>query len=41
MQALETNGTWEIVRKPKENVPIGCKWVFAIIKYRADGPIER
>ena len=40
MHALEKNGTWEVVPKPKEKVPVGCKWVFTI-KYKVDGSIER
>lgn len=40
VQAPEKNETWEIVQKPKDKVPVGCKWVF-IIKYKADGLIER
>ena len=40
MRALEKNGTWEVVPKPKDKVPVGCRWVFTI-KYKADGEIER
>ena len=40
MHALEKIGTWEVVPKPKEKVPVGCKWVFTI-KYKGDGSIER
>ena len=40
MQALEKNGTWEIVEKPRDAVPVGCKWVFTV-KYRSYGSIER
>ena len=39
MLALEKNGTWEIVQKPKDKVPVGCKWVF-MVKYKADGSIK-
>jgi hypothetical protein len=28
MQSLEKNGTWEIVRLPKQKKSIRCKWVF-------------
>ena len=38
--ALEKNGTWEIVQKPEDKSPMGCKWVFTI-KYKSDGSIER
>ena len=28
MDALEKNGTWELVELPKEKKLVGCKWVF-------------
>lgn len=40
MRALEKNRTWDVVQKPKEKEPVGCKWVFTI-KYKANGSIER
>jgi len=40
MQALEKNGTWEVVKKPRDAVPVGCKWVFTV-KYKSNGSIER
>ncbi|WVZ24536.1 hypothetical protein V8G54_003080 [Vigna mungo] len=40
MEALNKNGTWELVTLPPGKKPVGCKWVYAI-KYRADGTIER
>ena len=40
IQALEENGTWEVVKLPAGKSAIGCKWVFKI-KYQADGKIER
>ena len=40
MEALEKNGTWDVVVLPREKSPIGCKWVFTV-KYKADGSLER
>lgn len=40
MQALDKNGTWEIVQKPRNKTPVGCKWVFTV-KYKADDSVER
>ncbi|KAJ8753872.1 hypothetical protein K2173_000126 [Erythroxylum novogranatense] len=40
IQALESNGTWEVVPLPSGKVPIGCKWVYKV-KYRSDGTMER
>ena len=40
MAAPNKNHTWEIVNKPEEKTPVGCKWVFAI-KYKSDGSIDR
>ncbi|XP_070032783.1 uncharacterized mitochondrial protein AtMg00820-like [Nicotiana tomentosiformis] len=40
IQALEDNGTWELVKLPPGKRPIGCKWVYKL-KYKADGSIER
>ena len=40
MDALEKNGTWELVDLPKGKKPVGCKWVFAV-KLKADGSLER
>src|SRR4051812_6217014 len=28
MESLEKNGTWDLVRLPREKKPIRCKWVF-------------
>ena len=28
MESLQKNSVWELVPKPKERKPIGCKWVF-------------
>ncbi|PWA59979.1 serpin [Artemisia annua] len=40
IQALESNGTWEITLLPPDKQPIGCKWVFRI-KYHAYGRVEK
>ena len=40
MKALEKNGTWEVVSKPRDVIPVGSKWAF-IVKYKLDGSIER
>jgi hypothetical protein len=28
MESLEKNGTWDLVKLPKEKKPIRCKWIF-------------
>ena len=40
INALIKNDTWEIVRLPEGEKPIGSGWVFRI-KHNADGSIER
>ncbi|XP_074303040.1 uncharacterized protein LOC141637462 [Silene latifolia] len=40
IDALERNGTWEIVSLPPGKKPIGCRWIYNI-KYKADGTVER
>lgn len=40
MDALEKNGTWDLVDLPKGKTTVGCKWVFTV-KYNADGSLER
>jgi len=35
-----TNGTWELVPRPKGKKIIGSKWVFKV-KTNADGSVER
>nr|XP_033517336.1 uncharacterized mitochondrial protein AtMg00820-like [Nicotiana tomentosiformis] len=39
-EALEANGTWDIIEIPLGKKPIGCKWVYKV-KYKVDGTIER
>ncbi|KAL0337523.1 UNVERIFIED_CONTAM: Retrovirus-related Pol polyprotein from transposon RE1 [Sesamum calycinum] len=40
LQALETNGTWELTSLPPHKKTIGSRWVFKL-KYNPDGSIER
>lgn len=40
VQALEENGTWEVVKLPEGKNIVGCKWVYKI-KYKTDGQIDR
>ena len=40
MQALDDNGTWDLVPLPTGKKAIGCRWVFAI-KFNPDGSIAR
>lgn len=39
MASLQKNQTWELVERPKEKKPVGCRWIFTV-KYKADGTIE-
>ena len=38
--SIMSNGTWEVVERPYECKPIGCKWVFKK-KVRPDSTIEK
>ena len=40
MQALDDNGTWDLVPLPIRKKAIGCRWVFAV-KFNHDGYIAR
>ena len=40
LNAHSTNGTWELVPRPKGKKIIGSKWVFKV-KRNADGSVER
>jgi len=39
LQALESNGQWEIIDLSKGRKAIGCKWLFKT-KFKADGNVE-
>ena len=28
MESLEKNGTWDLVKLPKNKKPVRCKWIF-------------
>lgn len=30
MNATNKNGTWEVIDLPKDQRPVGCKWVFSV-----------
>ena len=40
MQALDDNGTWNLVYLPTGKKAIGCRWVFAV-KVNPDGSVTR
>jgi len=40
MQALENNGTWELVPLPPSKTTGGCKWVYTI-KVGPNGKVDR
>lgn len=40
ISALVKNDTWELVSKPDNVTPVGCKWVFTL-KYNSDGTLNR
>ncbi|XP_068490296.1 uncharacterized mitochondrial protein AtMg00820-like [Phaseolus vulgaris] len=40
MNALQNNGTWELVPLPSRKSVVGCRWIFAI-KVGCDGTIDR
>ena len=39
MSALEKNGTWEVIPRPKGKKAVGCRWVY-ILKYKVDGTLK-
>ena len=40
IEALNKNGTWDLVEAPKGKKLVGCKWIFTV-KFRSDGSVER
>ena len=40
MRALEKNGTWAVVERPRGKKLVSCKWVFTP-KYVADGTLDK
>ncbi|RDX67605.1 hypothetical protein CR513_53499, partial [Mucuna pruriens] len=40
MEVLEKNLTWEIVDRPKDKRPVGCRWIYTM-KCKSDGTLER
>ena len=40
MDALDGNGTWNLVHLPTGKKAIGCRWVFAV-KVNPDGSVAR
>ena len=40
MQALDENGTWDLVPLPTRKKAIGCRWVLAV-KFSPDGSVAR
>ncbi|KAE8708208.1 hypothetical protein F3Y22_tig00110348pilonHSYRG00083 [Hibiscus syriacus] len=39
-KALTNNGTWTLVRLPKDRMVVGCKWLFRV-KRNPDGSVNR
>ena len=40
MQALNDNGTWDLVPLPTGKMAMGCHWVF-VVKFNPDGYVAR
>ena len=40
MQALDDNGTWDLVPLPTGKKAIGCHWMF-VVKFNLDGSVAR
>ena len=40
IDALSSNGTWELVTLPPDKSPVGCRWVY-IVKVGPYGQVDR
>ena len=40
IDALSSNGTWELVTLPPGKSPVGCSWVY-IVKVGHDGQVDQ
>ena len=40
MDALYSNGTWELLALPPSKSPVGCRWVYRV-KVGLDGQVDR
>ena len=40
MDALNDNGTWDLIQLPVGKRAIGCRWVF-VVKFNLDGSVAR
>ena len=40
MDALSSNGTWELVTLPSDKSPVGCRWVYTV-KVGSNGQVDR
>lgn len=40
IDAIESNGTWELIPRPAKRKVIGVKWVFKT-KYHSDGSLDK
>ena len=40
IDALYSNGTWELVALPPSKSPVGCRWVYTV-KAGLDGLVDR
>ena len=40
LDAIERNGTWKLVPRPKKRKIIGTRWIYKT-KYKADGSLQK